>query len=359
MDLHNEMLLEAYDNLLPELEVLRDIVDKTIRNEIAKSHIFINSCSSRIKARQSLEGKLELKGYKYKEIFDITDLFGTRVVTYYASDVDRIASIAERVFKVDYANSIDKRKAHNIDQFGYMSLHYICYLPESLYSDPKHPNINKIPFELQMRTSLQDAWATIMHDTGYKNDIEVPKEQLRRLSRLSGILELADDEFSSIKFELEQYRKNVKQIVASGDFNDVDLNVDSFNEYVEIKPFKELNERIASINNMDIQEVSFMPYFRVFKLFKFNTLGDIEKLRKDNQEDAYQFAVRLFAETDIDIVASTIGLMCLVIVSLLKLGSGVAGLAFFLKEINGERPSNERIANKYFKIGKGMGLVKE
>ena len=358
MDLHNQMLLEEYDKLLPELKVLKGIIDETIRSEIAHSHIFINSCSSRIKTRKSLEGKLELKGYKYKELANITDLVGARVVTYYASDIDRIASIAERVFKVDYENSIDKRKAHNIDQFGYMSLHYICYVPESLYSDPKHPNINKIPFELQMRTSLQDAWATIMHDTGYKNDIEVPKEQLRRLSRLSGILELADDEFSSIKFELEQYRKNVKQIVASGNFNDVELNVDSFNEYIEMKPFKELNDRIAGINNMDIQEVSFMPYFRVFKMYKFNTLGDIEKIRKDNQEDAYQFAVRLFAETDIDIVASTIGLMCLCVVSLLKLGSGVAGLSMLLKEVNGERPSNERLANKYYKIGQGMGLVK-
>ena len=359
MDMHNEMLLEEYDNLLPELQMLKGIIDETIRNEISHSHIFINSCSSRIKTRKSLEGKLDLKGYKYQRIFDITDLVGARVVTYYASDIDRIASIAERVFKVDYENSIDKRKAHNIDQFGYMSLHYICYLPESLYSNPEHPNINKIPFELQMRTSLQDAWATIMHDTGYKNDIEVPKEQLRRLSRLSGILELADDEFSSIKFELEQYRKNVKQIVASGDFNDVELNVDSFNEYIEIKPFKDLNDRIANINNMDIQEVSFMPYFRVFKMFKFTSLGDIEKLRKENEEDAYQFAVRMFAETDIDIVASTIGVMCLCIAYLLKANTGVAGLVFLLKEVNGERPSNARLANKYYKIGQGMGLVKD
>jgi len=358
MDMHNEMLLEAYDNLLPELEVLRDVVDKTIRKEIAKSHIFVNSCSSRIKARKSLEGKLELKGYKYKEIFDITDLFGTRVVTYYASDIDRIASIAERVFKVDYANSIDKRKAHNIDQFGYMSLHYICYIPESLYSDPEFPNLNKIPFEFQMRTALQDVWATIAHDTGYKNDVEVPRSQLRRLNRLAGILELADDEFSDIKSSIEQYRRNVKQVVASGNFDDVELNIDSFNEYIEIRPFDALNKRIASINNMDIQEVSFIPYYRVFKRFGFESLGDIDKLLRENEEDAYQFAMRLFADTDIDILASTIGVMCACFVYLFKADSGAAGLMFVLNEVNGERASNKRLADKYMKIGQNMGLVK-
>ena len=359
MDFHTEMILGEYDSLLPDLKLLLEFVDKTVKEEIHKSGVFINSCTSRIKTRKSLAGKLELKGFKYKDIYDITDLVGMRVVTYYASDVDRVASMIERVFTVDYENSVDKRRAHNIDQFGYMSLHYICYIPESLYSDPAHPTINKIPFELQMRTALQDVWATITHDTGYKNDVEVPMEQLRRLNRLSGILELADVEFSEIKSSIEQYRRNVKQVVASGDFNEVELNIDSFNEYISINPFKSLNKRIAAINNMDIQDVSFMPYYRVFRRFNFKSLGDIDNLRKENEEDAYQFAMRLFAETDIDIVASTIGVMCLIIVHLLKVGSGVAGLLLVLNEVNGERSSNRRVAERYYKIGHAMGLVKD
>ena len=358
MDMHSQMLLDGYDELLPTLRKMKTIVEEAARKEVANMGVFIASLSSRVKTRSSLIGKLELKGNKYKDIFDITDLFGCRIVTYYKSDVDRIASHLEKIFQIDYYNSIDKRRAHNIDQFGYMSLHYICYIPESLYSDPEFPNLNKIPFEFQMRTALQDVWATIAHDTGYKNDVEVPRSQLRRLNRLAGILELADDEFSDIKSSIEQYRRNVKQVVASGNFDDVELNIDSFNEYIEIRPFDALNKRIASINNMDIQEVSFIPYYRVFKRFGFESLGDIDKLLRENEEDAYQFAMRLFADTDIDILASTIGIMCASFVYLFKADSGAAGLMFVLNEVNGERASNKRLADKYMKIGQNMGLVK-
>ena len=289
----------------------------------------------------------------------LTDILGARIVTYYSSDVDRIATILEKMFDIDRDNSIDKRKLLNVDQFGYMSLHYICHLPESLYTDQNHPNINKIPFEVQIRTSLQDAWAQIFHDIGYKNDVEIPRAILRRLNRLSGILEMADDEFNRIKEDSDLYRKSVKQIVGDGKFDDVELNIDTYNEYVEIDSFGELNKRIRNINNMDIQNVSFAPYYPFLKQLGFTTLGDVDKFRKENEEDAYQFALRLFEGTGLDIVASTIGLMCLLIVYLFKRGSGLAGMRIMLNSVNGERSINDKMAEKYLKIGQSMGLVKQ
>lgn len=359
MDLHAEMILEQYKELIPEYKELKSALENIIKKEVSNSGIFINSFSSRIKTEKSLAGKLELKGYKYKDIFQLTDIVGVRVVTYYSDDVDRIASILEKKFTVDRVNSIDKRHILNVDQFGYMSLHYICYLPEELYVSEKNQNINKIPFEVQVRTSLQDAWAQIMHDIGYKSDVEVPKALLRRLNRLAGLLEIADEEFKSIRQTSDEYRKGVKQIVKTGKFDDVDFNIDAFNEYININAFRELNRRIQSINNMDVQEVSFAPYYRFLKSMGFKNLGDLDKFRRENEEDAYQFALRLFADTDLDIIASTVGLMCLCIVSLFKLGSGLAGLNIMLNAVNGERPSNERVAQKYLKIGQAMGLVKQ
>ncbi|MBO4285832.1 MAG: (p)ppGpp synthetase [Bacilli bacterium] len=359
MDMHAEMILEEYKELLPDLNLLKGVVDNIIRQEITKSGVFTNSCSSRIKTEKSLAGKLELKGYKYKDIYDLTDIFGTRIVTYYSSDVDRVASVLEKTFEIDRDNSIDRRKEYNIDQFGYMSLHYICSVPEKLYKNDEHPNLNKIRFEIQIRTSLQDAWAQITHDIGYKSDVEIPRKILRRLNRLAGLLEMADEEFDMIRHDSDQYRKGVKQIVASGDFNDVELNIDSYKEYVEIGSFDSLNKRIRDINNMDIQEVSYAPYYSFLKQLGFKTLGDVDKFRRENEEDAYQFALRLFEGTDLDIAASTIGLMCLIIVHLFKRGSGLAGLNIMLSSVNGERPSNMKVAQRYFQIGQAMGMVKQ
>ncbi|MBO4285762.1 MAG: (p)ppGpp synthetase [Bacilli bacterium] len=359
MDMHAEMIFDEYKELLPVLKLLKGVVDNIIRQEVTKSGVFTNSYSSRIKTEKSLEGKLELKGYKYKDIYDLTDILGARIVTYYSSDVDRVASVLEKTFNVDRENSIDRRKEYNIDQFGYMSLHYICSVPETLYKNEEYPNINKIRFEIQIRTSLQDAWAQITHDIGYKSDVEIPKKILRRLNRLAGLLEMADEEFNNIRQDSDQYRKGVKQIVSSGDFNEVELNIDTFNEYIEIDPFSELMRRIQSINSMDIQEVSLSPYYRFLKALGFKTLGDIEKMRKDNEEDAYQFALRLFGDTDLDIAASSVAIMCLCIVYLFKVGSGLAGLNIMLNSVNGERPSNMKVAQRYYKIGQAMGLVKQ
>ena len=359
MDAHGEMLLEQFHEELPSLKKLKEIVEKVVKEELDKSHIFYCTYTTRIKTEKSLIGKLELKGYKYRTVKDITDLLGARVVTYYVTDVDKIASIVEKVFKIDFENSIDKRKSHNVDQFGYMSLHYICYLPEEVYKDENYPEINSIPFELQMRTSLQDTWAQIMHDIGYKSDIEMPRIFLRKLNRLAGLLELADEEFSSLRTGADQYRKSVKQIVADGGFDNVDLDWDSFHEYIASNPFRVLNDKIREINNMDIQQVPYEPYYKVFRALQFKTLGDIERLRIDNEADAYQFALRLFGSTDIDIVASTVGVMCLCIVYLIKLDVGGTSIKLFLDAVNGERASNERIANRYFKIGLSMGLIKE
>jgi ppGpp synthetase/RelA/SpoT-type nucleotidyltranferase len=140
--------------------------------QILQNNVQIASLESRIKNEASLIGKLQRKGYKYQTLNDITDIWGLRIIAYYNEDVDRIASIAEKMFDIDWANSVDKRKMHQTDSFGYNSLHYICRIPKSVYYNPEYPELNDIRFELQMRTALQHVWSAIQHDIGYKTEIE-------------------------------------------------------------------------------------------------------------------------------------------------------------------------------------------
>ena len=69
------------------------------------------------------------------------------------------------------------------------------------------------------------------HDTGYKSGVEIPRRYMREMSRLAGMLELVDDEFSKIRTELSDYRRSVKALVASGNLEDVPLDGDSFKSY--------------------------------------------------------------------------------------------------------------------------------
>ena len=346
MDLnpHAQELLAQYKSLLPVYEQMAKIVPEKIKDFLAEAGIIVAAVEQRVKAEKSLAGKLQLKGEKYRSIYDITDLVGVRVITFYTDDVDKVATIVERLFEIDWENTIDKRKIHEIDSFGYLSLHYICRIPESTFQDPEHPELNRIRFEVQMRTVLQHAWSNMDHDTGYKSGVEIPKVYLRNMSRLAGMLELVDDEFSRIRRELSDYRRQVQSLVASGNLAEVELDGDSFKSYLSIGPFNALCKRIASINQAEIQPADLSPFLGLFKALGFKTLGDVAALIKDYSEAAYQIACFQMGITDLDILSESVAPQNLCTAFILKNGGGISGLKLMLDTLNGASDGNEAMA---------------
>ena len=359
LDPHSEQLLEQYRSLLPVYEQMAEIIPEKLKQFFEEAGIVVAAVEHRVKTESSLAGKLKLKGSKYKDIFDITDLVGLRVITFYIDDVDKVASVLERLFEIDWENSIDKRKAHEIDSFGYLSLHYICRIPESAYTDPEHPELNKIRFEVQMRTVLQHAWANMNHDTGYKSGVEIPKVYLRNLSRLAGILELVDDEFSRIRRELADYRRQVQKLVASGNLSEVQLDGESFKSYLAIGPFDRLNRKIASVNQAEIQPVDMSAFLPLFKILRFSTLGDIEALIKEYSEAAFQIACFQIGLTDLDIISASIGPQNLCTAYILKKGGGRMGLKLMLDTLNGESEANEMMADFLVEQAKDLPFMNQ
>lgn len=313
---------------------------------MADAGLLVAAIESRVKAYDSLAGKLELKGHKYNSLADLTDILGLRVITFYIDDVDKVASAVERLFTIDWDNSVDKRKIQDTDSFGYLSLHYICSIPDFPYR-----------FEIQMRTLLQHAWANMDHDTGYKSGVEIPKRYLRNMSRLAGMLELVDDEFSKIRIELTDYRRRVQALVRSGNLDEVPIDGDTFRSYLELNPFGQLNKRIASMNQAEIQDVPLMPYLTVFKGLGLKTLGDIANMIKKYSEGAYQIACYQIGLTDLDIISSSIGPQDLCITFILKNGGGKAGIKYMFDLLNGESESNEIIAEMLLEQSKDLPFM--
>lgn len=337
LDPHGEGLLQQYRELLPTLETMAKNAYDMLRRAIRQQGIYVTAIEYRVKTEQSLAGKLERKGHKYKTIYDVTDLVGLRVITFYTDEVDKVAAIAKRVFEVDWKESVDKRKLHQLDSFGYNSLHYICRLKDATPEQPR--------FELQMRTALQHVWSTIEHDTGYKGDVKIPREYKRQFSRLAGMLELVDDEFSRLRIVLTDYRRQVQTLVKSGHLDDVSLSSDSFRSYLDLKPFDRLNRRIAAVNQAEIFPVSVMHYLPILESFGLETLGDVQQFIDENSDDAYQLALSQLAVTDLDILSSGAALQYLCLVYVLKHDGGRYGLKSIYDEINGVDSANERLAD--------------
>ena len=348
MDLHCELIMEEYREALPTLEAMQKEVLAMLREALERNGLVVTAVESRIKTEESLAGKLALKGAKYATLSDITDVLGARIVTYYTDDVDRIAAMAEQLFEIDWTNSVDKRKLHQLDSFGYNSLHYICRLPNYPYR-----------FELQLRTTLQHAWAAINHDTGYKSGVEIPREYLRRMNRLAGLLEMADDEFSRIRTEITDYRRRVQQLVQNGKLDDVLLDGDTFRSYLQIKPLDALNRRIAAINQAEVMEVPLIRYLRVLKDLDCKTLGDVSRLIKQYADDAYRLARHQLGNTDLDIISSSIGLQNICIVCILSSGWGKKGLVQLFDVLNGYNSQNEEIAELTYQQASALPFMQK
>ena len=357
LDMHCEMILDEYREKLPVFEKMQSVVLDLLSTCLKEKGILVSGLEARVKTEQSLAGKLELKGYKYHTLEDVTDVVGARIITFYSDEVDIISALVEKLFDVDWDNSVDKRKTLEIDRFGYLSLHYVCRIPESLFKDPELPQLNQICFELQIRSTLQHVWANMYHDIGYKSNVEIPIEYQRNMSRLAGILELADEQFNRIRKEINNYRRNVQSLVASGDFDEVPLNGDTFRSFLKLRPFRHLADKIAAINQGEIYEDSLMPYYNVLLHMDMKTIGDIVRMINDNTESAYQLALLQLAGTGLDIVAYSVALQNLCIVTILKKGYGEAGLVRLFDALYGENEYHKERAHRIYGQAQKINLI--
>jgi ppGpp synthetase/RelA/SpoT-type nucleotidyltranferase len=347
LDSHGEELMKQFRDLRPTLDQLAKDAYEQLNSALQEQGVYVTALEHRVKTEKSLAGKLELKGAKYKSIDDITDLVGIRIITFYTDEVDKVAAIAKHIFDIDWEESVDKRK-HQLTSFGYNSLHYICRLKTG---GPR--------FELQMRTALQHVWSTIEHDIGYKSDVKMPPEYRRQFSRLAGMLELIDDEFSRLRMVLTDYHRQIQSLVKSGKLDDVTLSADTFRSFLEMEPFARLNRRIAVVNQAEIYPVSMMPFLRVLESFGMETLGDVQRFLDDNAEDAYQLALSQLAVTDLDILASSAALQYLCLVYVLKNDGGHRGLKEVYDIINGVSDANSMLADMMMEQAKTLSFMRK
>ena len=148
-------------------------------------------------------------------------------------------------------------------------------------------------------------------------------------------------------------------LVASGNLEEVQLDGDSFKSYLQIGPFDRLSERIASINQAEIQPVDLSKFLPLFKAMGFKTLGDIDKLVKEYSEAAYQIACFQMGVTDLDILSSSVAPQNLCTAFILKNGGGRVGLKLMLEALNGPSAGNDFMADYLLDLSKDLPFMNQ
>lgn len=159
----------------------------------------------RVKETESFRKKISRKSYT-DPLKNTRDLLGVRIVCLYPSVLRDIDKVINETFKV--VRFEDKSQGPSPELWRYSSIHYDCKLDENC-SGPRYDDLKDLVFEIQVRTILQDAWATVEHKLGYKNEKQIPDELKREFSALAGLFHVADQRFQFIADRMQDRSQDI------------------------------------------------------------------------------------------------------------------------------------------------------
>ena len=133
------------------------------------------------------------------------DLVTIRVLLRFPADVLRIESLIKSEFDVDTSRSLpsNSRVLKDPGRFGYPAVVYILSLSQSRSTLKEWEKYKDLNFRLELRTLLQEAWATILPKVSQTVGRESEEEFTRELFLLGAMLEKADKGFLTLRDEIK------------------------------------------------------------------------------------------------------------------------------------------------------------
>lgn len=205
-----QLMRSLYEGYALKLQVLLEdiLVSEKIKYQVIEA---------RAKDVQSFQEKILRPGKSYSDpLKEVTDLCGCRVIVYYQDDVIRVAEAIKTEFQIAEENLSRQPQLLEIDRFGYLSAHYIVSVGSARSTLTEWKPYSGFVAEIQIRTVIQHAWSAVSHALQYKQEASIPSKLQRRLHRIAGLFELADEEFVGIRNERETLRSQARRDVENG-----------------------------------------------------------------------------------------------------------------------------------------------
>jgi len=281
-----EKITSEFSKNRPLYEAFSQKIKELIFSVLKEKKIDVHSIEFRTKEVSKLREKVSREGKQYDKYTDVTDLSGVRIICFSTNQLETVCKSIKENFEIIEELSVDKKTLLDPDRFGYLSIHYVVKLSKQRNQLPEYATYADLICEIQIRTLLQHAWAEIEHDLGYKSDIAVPKHIKRRFYRLSGLLELADDEFNFIIKEIESYKQKLEQMPE----HKIELDAISLKNYIEnssiinqineetLKVIKNKTKIVTKTNKVEL-------YLRILNFYSINNLATLsDQLNKHAKE---------------------------------------------------------------------------
>ena len=190
--------LQAYKRAAAHVKMY---IDEMVE-DFANDHLFrVHLLKARVKQFDSLKQKAIDRGFEDEEeaIAAIQDIVGVRVVVNNKSDATRVLEGIKTLTSVCYDPKSVQDYLTSAQDSGYRALHLTVYI------SVEHKGVeHKIPCEVQIRTLLQDSWATLVHEDIYKNRRDLPSLVLTVSKNMADHLNVLDNMAQDIRNAISQ-----------------------------------------------------------------------------------------------------------------------------------------------------------
>ena len=213
----------------------------------------------RVKSVESLVAKMRARD----EDSVITDLLGMRIVVPFLEDVEKAVGYLRETQRV---LELDRKASHlNIREFGYNSVHLLIR-PEGI-EKLQLPDGCSAVVEVQVRTTLQDAWAEVEHELIYKNT-HLPEESMRKkMAALNATLTLSDIIFQEIRDKQRELERRGHETFGGPSPELTNADVRQLNEAAAPGPgLEELLRKALSAHNRHDYAAAVTAYTDALKL---------------------------------------------------------------------------------------------
>ena len=227
------------------------------------------------------------------------DLVTVRVLLRFPEDVLRIEEVVKAEFDIDSSRSVPSSGLEDPYRFGYPAVVYILSLSNPRANLREWAKYKDLTFRLELRTMLQEAWATIFPKVNQTVGSLSEKKLTRELVLLAALLEKADQGFLSLRNEIKDESLLVPPSNQIGNPRNESLNVEKvFTDEELYNLFREDSSLLGKWNAVAIEAgyPEFTPdadYLResfeylcaVFRAAGIDTISEVKKFLADMEED--------------------------------------------------------------------------
>lgn len=249
-DFKNDLKLK-YEGLHSLYEQLVDEVLYILKSSIDRTNIKVHSLGARdtkIKTFESFYQKVLRHQITVNQFDSVDDIAGVRVICLYRSDLEKIGKTVTTEFNVLKA---DTSRTRTETPFGYSSDHYTVTLSKEC-KGPRYDRIKNLRCEIQVRTILMDAWASVSHHLDYKQETDIPSDLRTDFNAVSGLFYVADTHFELFKEGVVKARANLMKTIQEGTFDlDQEINLESLTAFIDLR-FPERSHKRGFLGGSDV-----------------------------------------------------------------------------------------------------------